>query len=180
MGEPKTLKVFYAWQSDLPDATNRRAIRNALTSASSSLQQSYSAQDLSFVLDEATRDVPGSPSIPDEILQKINACDIFVCDVTPINSSAKEARATPNPNVMFELGYAAAQLGWPRIITIFNEAYGVLPTDLPFDISRHRVSRYKLETDSDAQSREKLVSVVRDGLEGIIRRILQEQPTQEN
>jgi hypothetical protein len=29
MGEPKVLKVFYAWQSDLPDATNRRAIRKA-------------------------------------------------------------------------------------------------------------------------------------------------------
>src|SRR5713101_3413873 len=103
MGEPKTLRVFYPWQSDLPDATNRRAIRNALTSTSSALQERYSAQDLRFVLDEATRDVPGSPSIPEEILQKIDASDIFVCDVTPINSSATEARKTPNPNVIFEL-----------------------------------------------------------------------------
>jgi hypothetical protein len=171
MAEAKKLKVFFAWQSDLPDATNRRAIRTALQTSGLKLEQDYSAQDLRIIIDEATRGVPGSPNIPQEILEKIGASDIFVCDVTPINASTKEQiRKTPNPNVVFELGYAVSQLGWPRIVMMFNDAFAVCPDDLPFDISRHRVSRYRMaETEDNRQSRDKLASVANDALEGIIK-----------
>jgi hypothetical protein len=171
MGDPKKLKVFYAWQSDLPDATNRRAIRTALQTAGLSLEHDHSAQDLRIIIDEATRDVPGSPNIPQEILEKISASDIFVCDVTPINAAADgQTKKTPNPNVVFELGYAVSQLGWPRIVMMFNDAFAVCPDDLPFDVSRHRVSRYRMaETEDNRQSRDKLTSVAKDALEGIIK-----------
>lgn len=41
-------------------------------------------------------------------------------------------RATPNPNVLVELGYAAHSLGWDRIIVVVNTAHGAIE-ELPFD-----------------------------------------------
>jgi hypothetical protein len=61
---PKIVQVFYSWQSDLPDQTNRRAIRNALRSASIVVEEEFSADDLKIEVDEATRDAPGSPHSP--------------------------------------------------------------------------------------------------------------------
>jgi hypothetical protein len=138
--------VFYAWQSDLPDSTNRRAIRGALYRAAAKLGEKYAERKLRIEIDEATRGEAGSPNIPLSILRKIEQSDVFVCDVTPINSLGKsEEKPTPNPNVIFELGYALAHLGWPRVIMLFNEAFGRFPDDLPFDLDRHRASRYKLK-----------------------------------
>jgi hypothetical protein len=68
---------------------------------------------LKIILDEATRGESGSPNIPMTILEKIKVSDAFICDITTINSNApEELRRTPNPNVLFELGFAVAHLGW--------------------------------------------------------------------
>ena len=48
----------------------------------------------------------------------------------------------PNPNVMFELGFAVRSLGWDRVICICNEEYGDVETQ-PFDISKHRIITYR-------------------------------------
>lgn len=136
-------KIFYSWQSDLPDATNRRAIRSAIRTASNKIEVELSSVRL--VLDEATRDEPGSPNIPLTILEKIKSSDAFVCDITTINDSApSDLRRTPNPNVLFELGYAVAYLGWGRIVMLFNEEHGSFPVDTPFDIDRHRASPFRI------------------------------------
>lgn len=138
--------VFYAWQSDLPDKTNRRAIRNALKSASISLEEEFAGQKIRIIIDESTRDMSGSPNIPTTILDKIRSADAFVCDITTVLSSA--GKSAPNPNVIFELGYAVAYLGWDRIIMLFNREYGKFPDDVPFDFDRNRISQYKfIETD---------------------------------
>ena len=142
MPEEKEFLIFYSWQSDLPQNTNQKAIRNSLRSASSLIEES---SYIRIVLDEATRGGSGSPNIPATILQKISACDLFVCDLTTINSKSDEAvRKTPNPNVLFELGYAVSVLGWGRIVMLFNRNFGKFPDDLPFDIDRHRASPFIL------------------------------------
>ncbi|RWB39770.1 MAG: hypothetical protein EOQ46_26425 [Mesorhizobium sp.] len=94
------------------------------------------------VPDEATRDVPGSPYIPFKLAEKIRGSDIFIADITTVASTAS-AKSLPNPNVAFELGLAAAHLGWDRIILLFNEEIADFK-ELPFDFDRHRISRYKI------------------------------------
>jgi hypothetical protein len=132
-------RVFFAWQSDSPNETNRRLIRAGLRHASSRLEGEHPG--LHVVLDEATRDMPGSPDIPSTILAKIREADAFVADITTITDPAA-AKPCPNPNVLIELGYAVSQVGWPRIVLLFNEAHGQFPTDVPWDVGRHRISRY--------------------------------------
>jgi hypothetical protein len=85
--------------------------------------------------------VPGAPDIAATIFQKIDACDVFVCDVSIIGRS-EGGRPTPNPNVMLELGYAIKTLGWGRVLLLMNEAYGGV-ADLPFDLRTKRVVRYR-------------------------------------
>lgn len=147
--EQRTL-VFYSWQSDLPDTLNRRLIRNALNEAANEINQDDSL-DLHVTTDEATRDSPGSPNIADTIFEKIRNCDIFVCDLTKtaeVTNSENRVRKFCNPNVAIELGYAVRTLGWGRIVIVFNEAFGILPDDLPFDARVHRTLPYRLADDS--------------------------------
>jgi len=101
--------IFYSWQSDLPNATNRGFIQKALERAARSIRDDTSIH-VEPVVDRDTTGVPGSPDIATTILQKIDNCDVFVCDVSIINSG-HDQRPTPNPNVLFELGYALKQLG---------------------------------------------------------------------
>ncbi len=141
----KEFVIFYSWQSDLPADTNLNAIRSALRKASNLLAND---KDIKITVDEATRGQSGSPNIPATILQKISVCDMFVCDLTTINSlSGEEYRKIPNPNVLFELGYAVSFLGWERVIMLFNKHFGKFPDDLPFDVDRQRTSPYLLSVE---------------------------------
>jgi hypothetical protein len=138
-------KVFYSWQSDLPSAVNLKLIRNALNQAAG-LINTERGLNLHVVIDEATREVPGSPDIADSIFAKIKQADVFVCDltkVTELRNEAGEIRKYCNSNAALELGYAVRVLGWNRIIIVFNEAYGVVPDDLPFDARGHRTSTFR-------------------------------------
>lgn len=164
-----TLTVFYAWQSDLSEKTNRYAIRTALSAAASALSTKHGIQ---IVIDEATRGEVGSINIPSTILKKIRGSDIFVCDITTINGGdLKPTRRTPNPNVAFELGYAVAYLGWERIIMLFNEAHGSLK-EAPFDFDRHRISAYRYHVDANGakQSASSLRSLCEVALEAIFQK----------
>jgi hypothetical protein len=131
--------VFYAWQSDRPNNINRGFIENALKQAIDNLHAEATIEDPvrdeRIALDKDTQGVPGSPAIADSILQKIDACGVFVADVTPV-ASTEGGKLVPNPNVMLELGYAVRSKSWERIIMVMNTAFGS-PVDLPFDL-RHR------------------------------------------
>lgn len=82
-------------------------------------------------------------------------------------------RQTPNPNALFELGYAVARLGWSRVVMVSNLALADT-SDLPFDIDRQRVSSYMLKGDAagDKAAREQLCDLVTVA----IRIILQKNP----
>lgn len=131
--------AFYSWQSDLPKASNLQLIRTQLRAAISRVEEDN--DDLVIDVDEATRDLPGSPHIPTAITEKIRIADYFICDVSTINREDPNARKSPNPNVVFELGYAVATLGWGRIVMLVNKEFGGL-SDLPFDFDRQRASAY--------------------------------------
>lgn len=148
MGKKKTTMattIFYSWQNDSPKKTNLNAIRSALKKACKRLEAAEPT--LKLVPDEATRDTSGSPNIALKILEKIEAADIFVADVTTVTPPGAD-RPCPNPNVGYELGYAVATLGWDRVILLFNDAIGNFPADLPFDFVQNRASPYSFgETD---------------------------------
>ena len=170
-------KIFYSWQSDLPNAVNLKLIRNALNQAATAMNADHDL-NLHVVVDEATREVPGSPDIADSIFTKIKVADVFVCDLTKVAqlpNAAGELRKYCNPNAALELGYAVRVLGWNRIIIVFNIGYGVVPDDLPFDARGHRVSTYRCAMEADERGRpnEACSSQIRNATGGL-RVILEE------
>ncbi|MCJ7675892.1 MAG: nucleotide-binding protein, partial [Sedimentisphaerales bacterium] len=97
-------KVFYSWESDLPNATNRNLIERALEDAAKAIRADESIK-IEPVIDRDTAGVPGSPDIANTIFGKIEQSQVFACDVSIINKGEKSRKA-PNPNVLIELGYA--------------------------------------------------------------------------
>ena len=165
----KRWNVFYSWQSDLPKEGNQNAIRMCLRESFSTIESDL--DEITIYLDEATRDTPGSPDIPSSIFEKISIADIFVCDVTTINSESKNIfRRTPNPNVLVELGYAVGVLGWERIILLFNKMHGDFPNDLPFDIDRRRILNFKIDGRYDKNGKGDLLTKLKKAVDIIIRK----------
>lgn len=126
--------IFFSWQSQTKE--NRNLITRALEKAREILSQNNS--NISFSIDEATRDVPGAPNIVETIQNKILNCDIFLCDITPIDDKHEIA----NSNVMFELGYAVNCIGWNRIILLLNTDIAS-DSSFVFDIKSHRFESFK-------------------------------------
>jgi hypothetical protein len=166
---PRRITIFYSWQSDLPSKDNKNFIASCLEKAAKNLRRKIGS-DLSIELsiDRDTIGKPGSPDISKTIFDKITNCNIFVCDVTPINNSKINpqfnGRLTPNPNVLTELGFSIGMLGWNRIICVNNLKYGK-NEDLPFDIRGHRISTYNSET---PKAKEALVQTLTVALNLII------------
>lgn len=137
--------VFYAWQSQRPNKCNRSLIEEALKRALKELSQDEK-DPVEFEIEQDARGVLGSPEISSTILQKIDNCSAFIADVTPVGSLI-DGKSTPNPNVLFELGFAWHKMGENRIILVLNDSYGS-PEDLPFDISKRCLVRYRFDLDS--------------------------------
>jgi hypothetical protein len=137
------INIFYSWQCDLSQSTNQNAIRKAINTYITN----FDSQTKRIILNEATSNESGSPDIPTTIFNKISSCDIFICDISLINGNF-DGKKTPNPNVLIELGYASALLGWDRIIMVFNKAFGRID-DLPFDLEKKRCLLYELDEDKN-------------------------------
>lgn len=131
--------LFYSWQSDLPNSTNRGLIQKALESAAKALFKEGTV-DVEPVIERDTQGIPGAPDIAKAIFEKIDAADVFVADVSLINGKFG-GKLTPNPNVLVELGYALGVLGDARIILVANTAYGDIK-ELPFDLRMRRTVPY--------------------------------------
>lgn len=127
--------VFYAWQSDSDPRINRSFIETALKEAIKRIDNDISVQ-ASPRLDKDTAEIPGIPNIADTIFEKIRECGIFVADLTFVGRTWDSGKSLPNPNVLLELGLALGTVGWQRIISVVNTAFGERE-DLPFDL-RHR------------------------------------------
>ena len=146
------LTIFYAWQNDTPKQVNRYLIREMLNIVSKSIRNDASVED-SPRLDHDTLGVSGTPEITSTIFSKIKRCAVFVADVTFVGASlsttaSREGKRLPNPNVMLELGFASATVGWERIIVVMNEHYGPAEQQI-FDIKSRRFPiRYTLDPDT--------------------------------
>ena len=65
----REVRVFYSWQSDLPEDSNKNGIRNALNAAAKRLKKAQ--PELKIVIDEATKRTAGSPNIAAKILERL-------------------------------------------------------------------------------------------------------------
>ena len=81
--------VFYSWQSDVPGKLNRYFIEDALKDATALISNDDSVEESPRV-ETDTLGIPGSPDIFQTILDKIEQSDVFVCDLTVINSTVKD------------------------------------------------------------------------------------------
>ena len=160
--------IFYSWQSDLPNSTNRGFIQNALEGAAEDLKQDEEIV-VEPVIDRDTAGVAGSPDIGLTILAKIDAATALVGDVSLITVE-DSARPSPNPNVLIELGYAIKALGHGKVVMVMNTAFGG-PEKLPFDLRQKRVVTYQLPEGGDKPAARR---ILRSKLATAIKEILKE------
>ncbi len=158
MAVKKDIRIFFSWQSDLPKETTTNAIREALTLAVNEIE--HELVDIKIFVEEATSNVPGSPDIPATIFDKITLSDIVISDITTINSSSTEKSKVANPNVLIELGFALSQVGWERLILLFNEHHGKFPDEVSFDIDRKRIGKFKIISKTDKSGKGNLKSLL--------------------
>lgn len=161
--------VFYSWQSDLENRTNRSFIQDALQKAIDATLETELEIDLA--LDRDTQNTIGAPDIAKTILDKIDQATIVVADVSIINAGDNK-RLTPNPNVLFELGYAVRALSWDYVLPVFNIATGRIE-DLPFDLRSRRPVTYKMPNDA-VEKKDELKNLART-LQAGIQAILESQ-----
>lgn len=142
------MKVFYSWQSDLDSSRHSDFIRSAIKSAIADRPSLELENADRPELDEAGAGRVDAESIIAVILKKISDAAVVVADVTPVTVVGND-KLTPNPNVLYELGYAAAKLG-NRLILVMNDAEGYRPKDMPFDIAQRPIITYTLPANPTA------------------------------
>lgn len=139
------ITIFYSWQSDLPGNETRNIIQDSIKDAVRLLRDTADIE-----ADRDTKGEYGSPDIAQTIFSKIDACDIFIADVSAVcqyevidEEGKRKIKYMPNPNVMLELGYATHVVGWDNVICVLNADYGA-PDDMPFDIASRRLTPFSL------------------------------------
>lgn len=157
--------IFYSWQSDLPNSTNRGFIEGCIKQALKDIKSENI--NLDIAIDRDTQGASGTPDIVSTIFNKIDNTSIFIADISFINYKS-EGRKCPNPNVLIELGYAAKTIGWNNIICIFNTEYGIIE-DLPFDLRFRRPLIYSIENKSNkAKDKSLLTDRIKTAISSII------------
>ena len=86
--------VFLSWQSDLPET--RSVVRWALERAVRSLNRGGTLEQ-ALRVDQDTENVAGWPDIAATLLDKIERCELFVADLTPVNGPAPDTRLHTEP-----------------------------------------------------------------------------------
>jgi hypothetical protein len=89
-------KVFYSWQSTLPNSDNRGLIFECLKKVVSKINAEIDQPDRKPVqLDHDTKDKPGSPKIFETVIEKINKSGIFVADVSLVANNQSNSNVVP-------------------------------------------------------------------------------------
>lgn len=73
------IKIFFSWQSDLPANETRSVIQAGIEKAVKLLRDTVKIE-----ADRDTQGESGSPDIAQTIFSKIDDCDIFIADVSPV------------------------------------------------------------------------------------------------
>ncbi|GKT13264.1 hypothetical protein AVHY2522_00420 [Acidovorax sp. SUPP2522] len=165
-------KVFYSWQSDLPNGINRGFIDKGLQHACAKLTTTKGAA-VEGVVDRDTLGASGAPDIKEMILAKIADADAFVADVSIVNQPKDEQtssmRVSPNPNVLVETGYALSCLGPESLVLVCNSYFGQIDS-LPFDLRGMRLLQYRLGPGEDKKAEAaKFQSALAGAIEAVAR-----------
>ena len=98
-------KLFFSWQSE--DTKSRKVLEKSLQDTIKTLGD----KGIVLEIDHSTLGESGLPSIDQTILRKIDSCDIFLADITPVcnykvtlGNGTQVTKEVPNPNVLLELG----------------------------------------------------------------------------
>ena len=156
-------RLFFSWQN------NRKDTKSIVSSALRKAAKHLATEGIELFIDQDTRERVGKRNIATEVLEKINNCDIFVADLTPVTTyyPPKETHSLPkhmpNSNVMYEYGYALRAKGETRMIalaSIDKEADEHIEY-MPFDINHDTITLF---TDENSLS----------GLSGWIKKIIED------
>ena len=177
-----SFKIFYSWQSKTHQNTNRDFIGKCLGKAIKKLKIELKDDSPDFYLDRDTKDLTGIPNIPKAVEDKIKLCDLYLSDLTyvmPLLEGDTEGMSAPN--VLIETGFALANPGEERIITIMNEFYGARDK-LPFDIKQRRFPiSYTLPPDATidkiSEEAKKLTDELKKVIQSIFENELEKQKT---
>jgi hypothetical protein len=162
------LNILYSWQSDLPNNKNRTFIEQCIIKSCKNVSDKIS--EISAIsIESDSRGESGTPDLIDAIFSKIDICDIFICDISIINSGS-DKRKVPNPNVLIELGYAAKRLGWNNIICLFNKEFANVE-DLPFDIRSRKPLIYNTY-EGISNEKGKVISILERNIEDIFNALI--------
>lgn len=155
--------IFYSWQSDLGNSTNRSFIEDALEKA---IKEINNELNLPLVLDKDTSGKTGSPDIVNSILRKIDESFIFVADISIVGKVNEKSAV--NSNVIYETGYAQGVLSDENIILICNTAYGKIE-DLPFDLRARRIMQYNCSNEISPEEKREQKDMLVQHLKNAIR-----------
>ncbi len=147
------VSIFFSWASEHQDT--RRFILEVLKNTKKSL----SSHGIELDVQQATSNTLGFVKIDDLILERIEKCDFFVADLTPIKKTRfkifnKDKKQIPNINVCFELGYMMGRHGVERVFGMCNKEFldsGNPSKDLPFDFNHNRITSIELGDTKEEQ-----------------------------
>ena len=153
MAKRRIIKVFECWQSE--DKTTRNFIRKALKKVEEIINKDENLE-YAVEIDRDTQNIVGSVDIQKVILNKIDKCDIFICDISNIGNNSNTGDPIINNNVAFELGYVCGSKKVTGNILLANSDT-TESKDLPFDIRNLRVNFFSIENDKSAEKLSKSI-----------------------
>lgn len=130
-------KIFYSWQSDNQPA------RDMIDKALKDIVKDFGKQGVSIERIEGGGGM-GFIGIEEAVRMKIQSCDIFIGDITPVGNVALKEKLLPNANVMFEMGIATECLSAEQIIAVAAKGEWKFE-NMPFDFNHN--SYYQLDPD---------------------------------
>lgn len=152
-------RIFFSWQAD------RSKVRSAIFEKLNEAKAVLAEEGWHIEIDQDTSGRVGTENIDEKVLAKIQNCDVFVADVTPIyveilDKGGTPSKLVPNPNVMYESGYALGIKGMNRMIYLASLEKDESQERLPFDINHNTITNIK-----DLQKLENLTGWIRKILE---------------
>lgn len=168
------LTVFFSWQSDIDNdiLNNKSFLCNCINSALKNIENKGELKNVFFEFQESTSNISGNPSIPNTLNKRIENCDIFIADLSIVDSYSRlelflrklrkaKTKRGPNNNVFGEYNKALASHCEEQVITIMNYLNGN-PKDnnslIPFDVRERRFPiGYLLKSDKDIEEVKKSV-----------------------
>jgi hypothetical protein len=148
--------IFFSWQADTPNSSGRNFLRQVLEEVCEELSTDSEVDEAirDLLVDSDTQGIAGQPPIAETILKKIDGSAVVVCDMT-LTGKRLDGRPSPNPNVLIEYGWALKALGYNRVISVMNIAFGKPNADnLPFDLAHLRwPMQYELPPDTPAEAK---------------------------